>query len=126
MCINPDKMKIITAAQLDGYRRLKDKSVSLRFITCELSTEKIMVVDQLLDNFGYLYFKPENKLTDQEVKELDNLDTDLYDNPKTQSKRIRNVLYKNWEQNSCGHADFKDYYKHETERIINHYKKKLD
>lgn len=119
-------MKLITAAQLDGYRRLKDKSVSLRFITSEKTTEDIMVIDQLLDSFGYLYFKAENKLTESEINELDNLETDLYDNPKTQSQRLRNVLYKNWQQNDLGHKEFANYYKYETERIIGHYKKKLE
>jgi len=118
-------MKLITAAQLDGYRRLKDKSVSIRFITSEKTTQDIMVIDQLLDGFGYLYFKPESKLTESEIKGLDNLETDLYDNPKTQSQRLRNVLYKNWEQNNLGHKEFVDFYKYETERIISHYKKKL-
>ncbi len=118
-------MKIITSAQLDGYHRLKDKSVSLRFITGEKSSAEIMGIDQLLDNYGYLYFKAENKLTEEEIASLDDLDTDLYDNPKTQSKRLRNVLYRNWEKNS-NDMEFKDYYKHETERIITHYKKKLD
>ncbi len=118
-------MKLITAAQLDGYRRLKDKSVSVRFITSEKSAEDIMLIDQLLDGFGYLYFKSENKLTESEIKELDSLETDLYDNPKTQSQRLRNVLYKNWQQNDLGHNEFADFYKYETERIINHYKKKL-
>ncbi len=118
-------MKLITAAQLDGYRRLKDKSVSIRFITSEKSTEDIMVIDQLLDGFGYLYFKSETKLTESEIEELDNLETDLYDKPKTQSQRLRNVLYKNWQENNLGHQTFSDYYKHETERIISHYKGKL-
>lgn len=118
-------IKIITSAQLDSYRRLKDKSVSLRFITGEKSSNEIMQIDSILDSFGYLYFKPESQLTKDEEKELDELDTDLFDNPKTQSQRIRNVLYKFWETRDTGFKDFKEFYKHETERIISHYKSKL-
>lgn len=121
-------MNLIKAAQLVGYQRKRDKSVSLRFETQELSSHEIMEIDTLLECFGYLMFKPENKLTEQEIKELDSLETDLYDNPKTQSQRLRNVLFK-WHMKqvvdnviSC---DFKEYYKLETERIIQHYKNKL-
>lgn len=117
--------KIITSAQLDGYRRLKDKSVSLRFITGEKSSHDILNIDASLDSFGYLIFKPESTLTEQEIQEIDELDTDLFDNPKTQSQRIRNVLYKLWETRDTGCKDFKDFYKAETERIISHYKKQL-
>ena len=118
-------MRIIKSAILDGYRRLKDKSVSLRFITGEIASSEILEIDSLLDSFGYLYFKPESTLTKEEIKELDELDTDLFDNPKTQSQRLRNVLYKVWDTRDTGYKDFKDFYKYETERIISHYKDKL-
>lgn len=118
-------LKIITSAQLDSYRRLKDKSVSLRFVTGEKSSNEIMQIDTMVDSFGYLYFKQESQLTNEEEKELDNLDTDLFDNPKTQSQRIRNVLYKFWQSRDTGFKEFKDYYKSETERIISHYKSKI-
>ena len=79
----------------------------------------------MLDMFGYLYFKPEETLTKSEIAELDNLDTDLYDNPKTKSQRFRGVLYRNWEANDKGFSEFKDYYNSEYEIIITHYKNKL-
>lgn len=117
-------MKVLTSAQLDGYARRKDRSVSLRFVTGEKSSHEIANIDQMCDMFGYLYFKAEQPLTPDEVKELDELNTDLFDNPKTQSQRLRNVLYKTWES-SGKIGEFKDYYRYETERIINHYKSKL-
>lgn len=116
---------ILTASQLVGYNRKKDKSVSLRFETQEKSSNEIALIDALLDTFGYLYFKPESILTKEEINELDNLDTDLFDNPKTQSQRLRNVLFKYHEQENM-QIDFKTFYKNETERIIQHYKNKLD
>ena len=116
-------MKLITAAQIVGYNRKKDRSVSLRFETCEKSSAEIAGIDAMLDMFGYLYFKPENKLTNEEIKELDGLDTDLFDNPKTQSQRLRNVLHVLNKQSN--NVDFKDFYKSEMDRIINHYKSKL-
>ncbi len=51
------------------------------------------------------------------------MELDLYDEPKSQST-LRNVLFKIWKQTEKG--EFKEFYKHETERIIQHYKNKLD
>jgi hypothetical protein len=117
-------MKIITAAQLSNYNRLKDRSVKLTFHTSEKSSREIMEIDSKLDTFGYLMFKPEEQLTKEEIEQIDNLDTDLFDTPKTQSQRLRNVLYKVWQQNE--ENDFKEFYKQETEKIIQHYKSKLN
>lgn len=117
-------MKILTAAQLDGYQRRKDRSVSLRFITQEKASSEIMEIDRLVDTFGILYFRGQEQLNRDEVDELDAIELDLYDEPKSQSQRLRNVLFKIWNQDQVG--TFKEFYKKETERIIQHYKNKLD
>jgi len=117
-------LRILHAAILDGYNRRKDKSVSLRFVTQELTTEQVSDIDRALDTFGVLYYRGEEQLNKDEVAELDAIELDLYDEPKTQSQRLRNVLYKYHQQH--GKGDFKDFYKTETERIITHYKNKLD
>lgn len=116
---------IKTAAHLVGYTPRKDKSITIRFETGEKTPSEVMEIHASIDQFGYIYFKPENQLTDAELKELDHLDSDLYDNPKTQGQRLRNVLYLNWKFNDKGFAEFKDYYKAETDRAIEHYKSKL-
>lgn len=118
-------VRVTFAAVLDGYQRRKDKSVSLRFVTQELTTTEVGSIDTLLDSFGVLYFRGEETMNKDEVEELDNLELDIYDQPKKQSQRLRNVLYKVWSQLEIG-GEFKDYYKTETERIIQHYKNKLE
>lgn len=117
-------MRILTVAQLDGYQRRKDRSISLRFVTQEKTSNEVMQIDQLQDTYGILYFRGEEKLNQEEIEELDRVDIDLYDQPKSQSQRLRNVLYKVWQQ-SGGEGEFKDYYKQQTERIITHFKDKL-
>ena len=117
-------MKIITAGQLDGYQRRKDRTVSVRFITQEKTSAEVAEIDQMVDTFGVLYFRGEDTFNRDEVEELDAIELDLYDEPKSQSQRLRNVLYKVWEQHKEG--TFKEFYRHETERIIQHYKNKLD
>lgn len=118
-------MILLTSAQLDNYNNRKDKSITLRFITGEKTPTEIAEIHSMLDSFGYLAFKSQNELTSNEIEQLDNLDTDLYDSPKTQSQRLRNVLYLNYQQDDRGYHDFKDYYKSVTENIIQHYKDKL-
>lgn len=118
-------MKIITACQLSNYRPRKDKSLGLSFITGEKTPRQVMEIHSMLDVFGYMLFKGEETLTKDEIAELDQLDTDLYDNPKTKSQRFRGVLYRNWQNENQGYEEFKDYYDFEYEKIINHYKNKL-
>ena len=60
-----------------------------------------------------------------EVEELDAIELDLYDEPKTQSQRLRNVLYKVHKEMATD-QEWKEFYKVETEKIIQHYKNKLE
>jgi len=117
--------KILCPAILDGYTRRKDRSVSLRFITQEKTSSEIMDIDATLDQFGILYFRGEEKMNTDEIEELDSIDLDVYDEPKSQSQRLRNVLYILWKQDG-ERGDFKKYYKQKTEEIIQHFKNKLD
>jgi hypothetical protein len=117
--------KILCPAILDGYTRRKDRSVTLRFITQEKTSSEIMDIDATLDQFGILYFRGEEKMNADEIEELDSIDLDVYDEPKSQSQRLRNVLYILWKQDG-ERGDFKKYYKQKTEEIIQHFKNKLD
>ena len=119
-------MKLITSAQLDNYNNRKDKSITLRFITGEKTPQEVANIHEMLDTYGYLYFKAENQLTSEELKSLDNLNTDLDDKNKSQSKRIKNVLYVAFTQQSEGFNDFETYYKVKTEQFIQSIKDKLD
>jgi len=86
-----------------------------------------MKIHEELDQFGVLYFRPgDESMSDEEVDVLDSVDVDVYDKPKTQSQRIRNVLYKMYESNDEGFEDFKKFYQHYTEKIISHLKTKID
>jgi len=117
--------KILCPAIFDGYTRRKDRSVSLRFITQEKTSAEIMDIDATLDQFGILYFRGEEKMNADEIEELDSIDLDVYDEPKSQSQRLRNVLYILWKQEG-ERGDFKKFYKQKTEEIIQHFKNKLD
>jgi|TARA_R110002050_G_scaffold65074_2_gene141196 uncharacterized Fe-S cluster-containing protein len=118
-------MKILCPAILDGYTRRKDRTVSLRFITQEKTSSEVMNIDETLDQFGVLYFRGQEQMNKEEISELDNVELDLYDDPKTQSQRLRNVLFVFWKQEGSN-GDFKKFYKQKTEEIIQHFKNKLE
>lgn len=120
---------LLQAAQLTGYRRRKDRTVSVTFTTQEILD--IGPIDQMATNesAGILYFRADETMSinRQEIEELDAVELDLYDEPKPQSKRLRAVLYRVWEQHHQHQVpEFKDFYRKETERIITHYKDKLE
>jgi len=117
--------KLIFAAVLDGYSRRKDRSVSLRFHTQELTSADIMEIDAMSDSFGILYFRPGEKENRDELAELDQVDMPDLDARKSQSSRLRSVLYL-LHQKEAADMDFKDYYHQKTEKIINHFKDRLD
>ena len=85
-------MKIQYPVVLDGFNRRKDRSVGLRFITQELTSHEIMRIDEMIDRYGILYFRGEEKMNQDEIKELDSIALDVYDNPRTQSQRLRSVF----------------------------------
>jgi len=45
---------------------------------------------------------------------------------KSNGQRLRNVLYKLYEQDKEGFLTFTKYYDHQMERLINHFKNKLN
>lgn len=118
--------RLLTAAILDGYSPRKDRTITIRFITQEKTPDQIAEIHEKLDQYGYLYFKPTEELTREELDDLDKLDTDTFEQPKSQSQRLRSVLYVLWKKDSEGFAEFKDFYKFHTDRIINYFKQKID
>jgi hypothetical protein len=116
---------ILIPAILSRYGSRADNSFSVSFVTNELSSEQILSMNKLKSKYGFLMFK-DSEVEKADTEIMNGLDADLSDPSKTPSKRLRSVLYLNHQQDSKGHTDFKDYYKSEMERIIDHYKKKLD
>lgn len=96
-----------------------DGSLGLRLSTPTLtSNEKVAILDLQGINTE-VFLKP----LDDEIDDIVVVDKDI--EQKTSSQRFRNVLYLIWKQQ--GEIDgFPIYYKSEMEKIIDHYKNKLD
>ena len=116
---------IIFPGILESWRSLKDKSYKITFETNELTPEQALGISSNLQRFGYIAFK-EDPFKEKEKEFIDSLESDFDDQQKKPSQRLRAVLYRNWEQNSEKYEDFQLYYNFKLEKIITHYKNKLD
>lgn len=111
--------KIIVPAQLTRISRRADRSVSLGFVTgLEISPQNLMIMDTFYQSEGWLLFK-ENEVKQEEVPKED---ADL--TQKTQSERLRGVLYRTWERTKTN-MTWEEFYKQKMEEIILHFKEKL-
>ncbi len=115
---------------LDNCIPKKDRSASIKFTTSlELTKEQHADFFENQGLHGILYFRAVEQLEGKEVETLDAIDLDLNDPKKTQSKRIRDVLYVYCQQEygrKPTEQEFRDFYRVHTERIINQYKDKLE
>ena len=107
---------------LTSFKRLKDKSVNVTFNLQEISSTDFMEIDEQIDSFGVVYFSQKGILTDQEKDAIDSATVEL--GGKTQSERIRNVLYVLFNQTVID-GEFEQFYKQKTEEIVQHFKSKL-
>jgi hypothetical protein len=122
-------MKLLKQCTLDGVTRRKDKSLKISFITSlEQSSNELMEVDKLLDSNGILYYKDSEGLSTDEINQIDKVVLDK-PNGKTQSERLRNVLYLYCKQKigkEPTKEQFAEFYQNKMERVIQMIKDKLD
>ena len=57
---------------------------------------------------------------------LNDLKADFEIERKSNGQRLRNILYKLWENDKDGFLTFTKYYDHKMEQLINHFKSKLE
>ena len=107
------------------FRSLKDRTLKLEFETAEPTAEQMAEVMQSLQMAGYIAFNPD-PFKAKEKEFLSDLKSDYDDTGKTKAQRLRAVLYVNWEQDKQGYEVFDDYYNHHMEKIITHFKNKLE
>lgn len=116
---------IIIPAQITGFQILKDNTAKVTLNTNELNPEQTLGVVGLTNKFCYTAFK-EEPFKNEESRLLDSLETDFDDPKKTPSKRLRGVLYRCYEKEPKDFGKFGDYYVHHMEKLIDHFKAKLD
>jgi len=104
---------------LNSASSRKDRSMRLSLETPELTTTERAEIMELQGINLDTYLKP----LDTEPEGIVTIDADI--NVKSQSQRFRSVLFLLWKQNGAN-GDFQDFYRNEYEKIISHYKLKIE
>ncbi len=114
---------LLLSVIVEGIKSRKDHTLSVTLGTQELSQGQAGELFTYMNKLTAIYLSPKEGIDQKEIDQVDKLDPELQG--KTQSQRIRNVLYKLFEQNPEGFASFDTFYKAKTEIIIEHYKCKI-
>lgn len=115
---------ILLSATVENITTRKDHTVKIVLGTQELSPGKAGDVFNLMNKLAAIYISPKEVLTQSEIDQVDRLDPEF--GGKTQSQRIRNVLFLLFQKDSEGFKDFDQYYHSKTEKYIEHLKAKID
>lgn len=107
---------IIIPALLESISTLKDGTIKLVFETQELQPSDVGLLFSYRKGLGYLAYKPESFIKEQ-IEIFDTLKVDNFDNEKSDSKRMRNILFRLWEQDKKGYDDFNLFYKYRMNHL---------
>lgn len=116
-------MSVLLQVTVENITSRKDKTIKIVLGTQEVTPSQAGSLFELLNQLAFILISPKG-IGQQEIDEVDAVDVDL--GGKTQSQRIRAVLYKLFEQNNEGFSSFDNYYKSKTEKYIEHLKTKIN
>jgi hypothetical protein len=114
---------ILLACYVESLTTRKDKSIKITLSTQELSEGNAGQIFGLQSKLAAVYISPKETIPQRDIDQVDKVDVEM--NGKTQSQRIRAVMFKLWEQGNEGHKEFEAYYRAKTEIIIEHLKSKI-
>ena len=116
-------MKIVLESILESIASRVDGTITLKISTQELDSSKAGELFSLRGKFVKTLISDTN-ITKLEEELIDNSQLTAVKKNKTESQRLRAVLWRYWEQNG-GEIDAELFYKTEMNKIIEHYKGKL-
>lgn len=106
-------------AILEGVTPRKDGSMTLRFVTQEITKSEKVDLMEFYQSFGWLLFSA-NKFQESEIP----TEVAKQKTGKSVSERLRAVIFIRWKQLGAK-GDFEAYYKQRMERYINQEKEEL-
>lgn len=114
---------LLLPTYVENISTRKDKTVKLVLSTQELTPEKAGMLFGLQNQLATTYINPVG-VSQDEIDAVDKVNPEF--GGKTQSQRVRNVLYLLWEQKNEGFKDFDSFYTHKTNLYIEHLKAKIE
>lgn len=115
-------MSLLLQVTVENITSRKDRTLKIVMGTQEATPEQAGNLFELLNQLAFVLISPKG-INQEQIDAVDATDVDL--GGKTQSQRIRGVLYKLFEQDHEGYSTFDNYYKAKTELYIDHLKKKI-
>ena len=117
-------MKLIISATVEGISTRQDGTVSIKIGSQELDSSHAANLFEFRNKFVKVLIS-DNGITAPEEALIN--ETKLQDGRKikTKSARLRATLFRVWEANGM-EGEFDAYYNTELEKLIDHYKKKLE
>lgn len=106
-------------AQAIDMKPRADKSWKLIFETRELHGDEVALLADNLQGEGWLVFKPNKELLPTDIPE-----GKADSGTKSQSQRLRDVIFIMWKQRG-GKGDFETFYRVSLEKLIEHVKNQL-
>ena len=128
------KNSVVFEGGIDKVSTLADGSLRVYVGTPELSSETMVSVFSLIKKPGFVLISA-NAINQDQIDAVEKATTNAEFSEKTPSQRMRGVLYKLWEKtqpktmNGDGemeYVDFDLFYKRQMNKIIDHFKTKLD
>ena len=128
------KNSVVFEGGIDKVSTLADGSLRVYIGTPELSSETMVSVFSLIKKPGFVLISA-NAINQDQIDAVEKATTNAEFSEKTPSQRMRGVLYKLWERtqpktmNGDGvmeYVDFDLFYKRQMNKIIDHFKTKLD
>ena len=129
------KNSVIFEGGIDKVSTLADGSLRLYVGTPELPSETMVNIFSLIKKPGYVLIST-NSINQDQIDAVEKATTNSEFSEKTPSQRMRGVLYKLWEKTQpktmngdsgqMEYVDFDLFYKRQMNKIIDHFKTKLD
>lgn len=113
---------LLLSTYVENITTRKDKSVKITLGTQELSPEHAGQLFQFMNALSATYLCKKG-IDQKEIDQVDQLKPEIQG--KSQSQRIRSVLFLLFKQSPEGFKDFDSFYQSKTEKYIEHLKAKL-
>lgn len=114
---------ILLSSIVENIATRRDGTIKVTLGTQELSQGKAGELFLLNGKLAAVYISAKDTIDQKTLDQVDSIEVDLPG--KSQSQRMRSVLFILFEQDREGHKDFKSYYHAKTELLIDHLKSKI-
>ena len=119
---------VVFTCSLDSLRTLKDGTCKLVLHTQEMEAEEVGRIVKFNNQLSKCLLTTKN-ITSDKIKSVEDFEIREEDSGKSPSQRLRGVIYRIHEaerMNGVDVEEFEVYYRTNMEKIINHFKDKLN